>query len=51
MRYYLMALWVNFGYWAFGFPMIDIYLPDDNVVGVTFSKDEKYIKHVQKYEI
>lgn len=35
--------------------MVDFYSPDDgtdnpDVLGITFTNDEDYIKHVEKYE-
>jgi hypothetical protein len=49
MKYYLFALWCKIGCRYFGFKAFDIYSRDrKNIVGVTFSTDEKYLNKVGK---
>ena len=47
----LLRFWLWFGLKFIGYQYVDIYCPDkENVVAITFSTSEEYIKKVQNIE-
>lgn len=46
--YFLFEKWVDFGHRMFGWPYIVIYSPKDNVMGITFTKSEKYADKINE---
>ena len=46
IRGYIFQTWAWFGHKVFGWHYIDVYAPNEVVVGITFSNDEKYIDKV-----
>ena len=56
LRYYLFMAWVWIGHKSFGWHYLDIYSPNSDkdpnadVVGITFSSSEDYIKRIQDLE-